>query len=85
MSGGKDRPDSPLFRTEIDPTKRASVIDPDEVIKKDKISYFWKTFDVKGQTLNQMVNNHPYVTEPEKSIGYEFFMFHLVSVRLIYS
>lgn len=51
----------------------------DEVITKDKMTYFWKVFEFKNKTIMQAVDDHPYITNPLTSINREFSLFHLVS------
>ena len=82
MSEQKELPtkDTSLFRTDYAQQNYSEdLIQDKEIITRDKISYLWKTFEVKNRSLQQMVDEHEYVAEPEKSIGYQFFMLHLVS------
>ena len=48
----------------------------EEVIQKEKLFYLWKKYDVNGRTFRQMVDQHEYITNPQKSINYEFLLFH---------
>ena len=51
----------------------------DTPIEHKKVSYLWKSFQVNNRSLNQMIDEHEYVTNPKKSINYQFFLFHMVS------
>lgn len=63
-----------------DSTENLPTDNSSEVIKIKRASYLWKTFEVENKTLDQLVEEHEYVTHPESSIGWQFFMFHLVSL-----
>lgn len=57
--------------------KKGLEINEDEIITHNKISYLWKTFEAKGKTFKQLVDEHEYIKDPQNSLGYQFMLFHM--------
>ncbi|CAI2378823.1 unnamed protein product [Moneuplotes crassus] len=72
--------DPSYLRTSLSNQKEESgvkTMNDDDAISQDKLTYFWKVFEVKNKTINQAVDSHPYVINPMGTIGREFSVFHL--------
>lgn len=37
--------------------------------KSEVYNYMWKTYDFTGKTLKEMLDEHPYVKNPQKSVS----------------